>query len=313
MLFAAIERHAFRGPRPGKPVLARIARSHLDTDDDDPGVARMIDQVEELAKEAFEQRLRELGINEFLDALRAVQVLEPGTDATEWDAITRLAMWKHPRERTAPRHGRPDREPLALDRATRRAAWPRRSLRGRASSRGRCPAMATPRPRASRPRRAHPRPIGARVISEVRSVRDDDDALPAKGIERPSAKPPRPLESLSPASWVRVVAGTRTERIAPLGALDVDRRIELIVQQHPLRALHAIGEVLLARRSGPRGAPLDARAAAVRSSSRLPGAPVRARRWLPAVVRRLWPARPTRVRGRAGGRPLADPRNYRKL
>jgi len=88
--------------RPGPEMLARIARSHLGTALDDPGVRRMIDRVEALAAEAADQGLREPGIAEFLDALRALRVLEfdEGWDAArvqdEWDAITRLAMWKHP-------------------------------------------------------------------------------------------------------------------------------------------------------------------------------------------------------------------------
>ena len=47
--------------------------------------------------------LRPPGIAEFLDALRAIRVLTPEQTGwsdqqkkDEWDAITRLAMWKHP-------------------------------------------------------------------------------------------------------------------------------------------------------------------------------------------------------------------------
>jgi predicted component of type VI protein secretion system len=55
----------------------------------------MIERIDTLAKDAVAQRLREPGIAEFLDALRAVRELKPA-DKTEWEAITRLAMWKHP-------------------------------------------------------------------------------------------------------------------------------------------------------------------------------------------------------------------------
>jgi len=91
--------------RPGPETLKKIARSHFGTALDDPGVAQMIERVGSLAREAAKQNLREPGIAEFLDALRAIRVLAPGNDAgltpeqqkQEWDAITRLAMWKHPR------------------------------------------------------------------------------------------------------------------------------------------------------------------------------------------------------------------------
>jgi MoxR-like ATPase len=91
--------------RPDRAVLARIARSHFGTAEDDPGVDRMITRLEAIAKEAYDQRLREPAIAEFLDALRAIEILGPAESpelalqpaaGSEWDAITRLAMWKHP-------------------------------------------------------------------------------------------------------------------------------------------------------------------------------------------------------------------------
>lgn len=90
--------------RPGPETLAKIARSHFDTALDDPGVLAMIARVESLAAEAAAQNLRQPAIAEFIDALRAIRVLTPeqtvGWSAKriqeEWDAITRLAMWKHP-------------------------------------------------------------------------------------------------------------------------------------------------------------------------------------------------------------------------
>jgi MoxR-like ATPase len=90
--------------RPGPEMLRRIARSHFGTQLEDRAVSVMIERVESLAREAEAHRLRAPGIAEFLDALRAVHVLAPertpGWDdarkAEEWDAITRLALWKHP-------------------------------------------------------------------------------------------------------------------------------------------------------------------------------------------------------------------------
>jgi MoxR-like ATPase len=91
--------------RPEPPTLKKIARSHFGTELEDPGVARMIERVESLAAEAEAANLRQPGIAEFLDALHAIRVLAPQVmvewDAErkkqEWDAITRLTMWKHPR------------------------------------------------------------------------------------------------------------------------------------------------------------------------------------------------------------------------
>jgi MoxR-like ATPase len=90
--------------RPEPPTLKKIARSHFGTEIEDPGVVQMIKRVESLASEAAAANLREPGIAEFLDALRAIRVLAPDQTADwdaerkkqEWDAITRLAMWKHP-------------------------------------------------------------------------------------------------------------------------------------------------------------------------------------------------------------------------
>jgi MoxR-like ATPase len=90
--------------RPEPATLKKIARSHFGTELEDPGVAEMIKRVESLAKEARVANLRQPGIAEFLDALRAIRVLAPEKTAewdaarkkAEWDAITRLAMWKHP-------------------------------------------------------------------------------------------------------------------------------------------------------------------------------------------------------------------------
>jgi MoxR-like ATPase len=89
--------------RPGPETLRKIARSHFGTELEDASVALMIERVESLAKEAAALNLREPGIAEFLDALRAIRVLAPEATAEwdadrkkqEWDAITRLAMWKH--------------------------------------------------------------------------------------------------------------------------------------------------------------------------------------------------------------------------
>jgi MoxR-like ATPase len=81
--------------RPGRATLLRIATSHLGTANDDPGVLRMIAQIKAIAREAYVRKLRQPGIAEFLDALKAVNVLKPAQDG-EWEAITRLAMWKHP-------------------------------------------------------------------------------------------------------------------------------------------------------------------------------------------------------------------------
>jgi MoxR-like ATPase len=90
--------------RPDATTLQKIARSHFGTALDDAEVAAMIARVESLAKEAELANLRQPGIAEFLDALRAIRVLAPEQTAgwtpqqkkDEWDAITRLAMWKHP-------------------------------------------------------------------------------------------------------------------------------------------------------------------------------------------------------------------------
>jgi len=90
--------------RPGPETLKKIAHSHFETELEDPGVADMIERMDALAREAATLNLREPGIAEFLDALRAIRVLAPGQTKgwdgerkkQEWDAITRLAMWKHP-------------------------------------------------------------------------------------------------------------------------------------------------------------------------------------------------------------------------
>jgi MoxR-like ATPase len=84
--------------RPDRAVLARIAHSHFGTVENDPSLARMMKRLEEIAEEAYEQRLRQPAIAEFLDAMRAVQILRPDI-ISEWDAITRLAMWKHPKKK----------------------------------------------------------------------------------------------------------------------------------------------------------------------------------------------------------------------
>jgi MoxR-like ATPase len=80
--------------RPDRATLRKIARSHFGTELDDPEINRMIDRVEAVASEAVSLNLREPGVAEFIDAVRAVRGLAP-PDAAEWDAITRLAMWKH--------------------------------------------------------------------------------------------------------------------------------------------------------------------------------------------------------------------------
>jgi MoxR-like ATPase len=82
--------------RPKPEVLAIIARTRFTLPENDPDVLKMAEFVEQLAKSALEQRLRAPGIAEFLDALAAVRVLKPGNDAREWEAIARLALWKHP-------------------------------------------------------------------------------------------------------------------------------------------------------------------------------------------------------------------------
>jgi hypothetical protein len=69
------------------------------------------------------------------------------------------------------------------------------------------------------------------------NVHDERRPLPPKGIERPSAMRPRPLDSLFAAGWARAIAGTLTARIAPLGALDIPRTIDLLVQRRPIRRL----------------------------------------------------------------------------
>ena len=78
------------------------------------------------------------------------------------------------------------------------------------------------------------------------SARDDPAALPDRGIDRPTAAPVRPLESLFPAGWVRAIASTLTARPAPVGALDVRRTIELIVQQRPIRMLPRLARLVSA-------------------------------------------------------------------
>jgi MoxR-like ATPase len=81
--------------RPGPALLKKIARSHIGVAETDHDVVKMVDTIEGLAKEAFSQKLREPGIAEFLDALSAVRVMAPASKE-EWDAIARLALWKHP-------------------------------------------------------------------------------------------------------------------------------------------------------------------------------------------------------------------------
>ncbi len=80
--------------RPSGVMLKRIARSHLGTELEDPGVARMIARIEELGEQAQSLNLRAPGTAEFLDALRACRTIDTSSDP-EWQAITRLALWKH--------------------------------------------------------------------------------------------------------------------------------------------------------------------------------------------------------------------------
>jgi MoxR-like ATPase len=84
--------HELRAP--GAEALTRIARSHFGKTFDAALIKRVIERVDTLAKEAEVLKLRAPGIAEFIDAIRAIQRM-PTQDPTEWDAITRLAMWKH--------------------------------------------------------------------------------------------------------------------------------------------------------------------------------------------------------------------------
>jgi MoxR-like ATPase len=88
---------------PNDDVLMKIARAHFKTDLDDPAVLAVLAQVRKLAGEATKANVRAPGIAEFIDALRAVRTLAPPKD--EWDAITRLAMWKHPVQRPEAKGG----------------------------------------------------------------------------------------------------------------------------------------------------------------------------------------------------------------
>lgn len=92
----------FEIKRPGTDLLKRIARSHFpETLVSDGDIAKMITFADGLAAEAAKTKQRAPGIAEFLDALRAVQRLDGTNDAAEWQAISRLALWKHPEKETA--------------------------------------------------------------------------------------------------------------------------------------------------------------------------------------------------------------------
>lgn len=67
-------------------------------------------------------------------------------------------------------------------------------------------------------------------------VRDDDPALPAP-LARPVARAARPVDPLFAPTWSRAITGRLVSRVAPVGALDLDRLVDAVARRVTLRAL----------------------------------------------------------------------------
>ena len=83
--------------RPGAEVLAAIARAHFDDTVARDTALAVAQRLDALAAQARARRLREPGVAEFLDALRACRDLRVAPGSDEWEPVTRLALWKHRR------------------------------------------------------------------------------------------------------------------------------------------------------------------------------------------------------------------------
>jgi len=83
--------------RPGAAALGAIADAHFAGAVTADLVAAVASALDRLAAQARERRLREPGVAEFLDALRACNELGVAPGSPEWEPVTRLALWKHRR------------------------------------------------------------------------------------------------------------------------------------------------------------------------------------------------------------------------
>lgn len=83
--------------RPGAEALAAIARAHFDDTVARDTALAVAQRLDVLAAQARARRLREPGVAEFLDALRACRDLGVAPGSDEWEPVTRLALWKHRR------------------------------------------------------------------------------------------------------------------------------------------------------------------------------------------------------------------------
>lgn len=93
---------AFELERPQGERLARIAQAHHGAD-----IAARVDlgaiehEIDRLAGIARDRGLREPGTAEFLDTVQACLDLELTPASDEWQAVTRLTLWKHARKELA--------------------------------------------------------------------------------------------------------------------------------------------------------------------------------------------------------------------